>query len=171
MKEIGTINYKNSKQAKLIMAGNFLFFAILAVILIPLSGITETNSAKWYQFAISFICYIILHEVAHIAFIKYFSKDEFTISLKFPTISAGSKALFSKRQFVIIALAPTVILGTLSLILLLSFPEACSLLFCCILALNFAVSGGDYFQAASACKYPAGALFQDDGEMTVVYGE
>ena len=50
---------------------------------------------------------------------KIFSQEKINVSIKFPTISVGSNVKFSKRQFLIVAFALVIILGSILLFLLL----------------------------------------------------
>lgn len=114
LKKVGTINYKNGKYSNLFMVGSFILFVIIGAILIMLSNSVENNTVKGQWFLIGCFSYIILHESIHLFFMKLFSKEKLHISVKFP-ISVGSNAKFSKKQFMIIATAPVIILGIILL--------------------------------------------------------
>ena len=119
LKKVGTINYKNGKYSNLFRVGSFILFVIIGVILIMLTNSVENNTVKGQWFLIGCFSYIILHESIHLFFMKLFSKEKLNFSVKFPTISVGSDAKFSKKQFMIIASAPVIVLGILLLLLTL----------------------------------------------------
>ena len=100
---------------------------------------------------------------------KLFSKESLYLSIKFPTISVGSKGKFSKLQFTIIALAPVTILGAVLILLLVCCPRGYTFLLAILLTLNFAGAGGDYLQVFEMRKYSADTFFQDNSVETTVY--
>lgn len=170
LKKVGTINYKNGKYSNLFMVGSFILFVIIGVILIMLSNSVENNTVKGQWFLIGCFSYIILHESIHLIFMKLFSKEKLHISIKFP-ISVGSDAKFSKKQFMIIASAPVIILGIILLLLILFTPKQYTFLWSILLILNFAGSGGDYLQFFKISKYPTNTYFQDTSNETIIYQE
>ena len=170
LKKVGTINYKNGKYSNLFMVGSFILFVIIGVILIMLSNSVENNTVKGQWFLIGCFSYIILHESIHLIFMKLFSKEKLHISIKFP-ISVGSDAKFSKKQFMIIASAPVIILGIILLLLILFTPKQYTFLWSILLILNFAGSGGDYLQFFKISKYPTNTYFQDTSYETIIYQE
>ena len=170
LKKVGTINYKNGKYSNLFMVGSFILFVIIGAILIMLSNSVENNTVKGQWFLIGCFSYIILHESIHLIFMKLFSKEKLHISIKFP-ISVGSDAKFSKKQFMIIASAPVIILGIILLLLILFTPKQYTFLWSILLILNFAGSGGDYLQFFKISKYPTNTYFQDTSNETIIYQE
>ncbi len=169
LKKVGTINYKNGKYANAFMIGNFIFFVLLGAIFITLNNSIENNTIKVQWFLLGCFSYIILHEITHLLFMKIFSKEKINISIKFPTISVGSNAKFSKKQFSIIALAPVIILGSILILLILITSKEYTLLWSILLILNFAGSGGDYLQFFKICKYPTNTYFQDNSIETIIF--
>lgn len=171
LKRVGTINYKNGKYANVFMIVNFIFFVLIGIIVISLNNLIESNTIKGQWFLLGCICYIILHETTHLIFMKLFSREKINISVKFPTISVGSSAKFNKMQFIIIALAPVVILGCILLLLIIFTPKNYTFLWTILLILNFAGSGGDYMQFFKVRKYHRNTYFQDNSNETVIYQE
>ena len=152
-KKIGTINYKNGKYANVFMIGNFIFFILIGIVFIILNNSVENNTIKSQWFLLGCILYIILLEITHLIFLKIFSKEKINISIKFPTISVGSNAKYSKKQFSIIALAPVIILGIILILLILFSSKDYTFLWSILLTLNFAGSGGDFLQFLKISKY------------------
>ncbi len=168
-KKIGTINYKNGKYANVFMIGNFIFFVLIGIVFIILNNSVENNTIKSQWFLLGCILYIILHEITHLIFMKIFSKEKINISIKFPTISVGSNAKYSKKQFSIIALAPVIILGIILTLLILFSSKDYTFLWSILLTLNFAGSGGDFLQFLKISKYPTNTYFQDTSNETIVF--
>lgn len=168
-KKIGTINYKNGKYANVFMIGNFIFFVLIGIVFIILNNSVENNIIKGQWFLLGCILYIILHEITHLIFMKIFSKEKINISIKFPTISVGSNAKYSKKQFSIIALAPVIILGIILILLILFSSKDYTFLWSILLTLNFAGSGGDFLQFLKISKYPTNTYFQDTSNETIVF--
>lgn len=169
LKQIGTINYKKGKYANVFIIGNFIFFVLLGISLIILNKLIESNTIRGQWFLLGCFIYIILHEIIHLIFMKIFSKEKINVSIKFPTISVGSDAKFSKKQFAIIALAPTIILGSILILLILLTPKEYTFLWSILLILNFAGSGGDYLQFFKIRKYPNNTYFQDTSIETIIF--
>ena len=168
-KKMGTINYKNGKYANVFMIGNFIFFVLIGIVFIILNNSVENNTIKSQWFLLGCILYIILHEITHLIFMKIFSKEKINISIKFPTISVGSNAKYSKKQFYIIALAPVIILGIILILLILFSSKDYTFLWSILLTLNFAGSGGDFLQFLKISKYPTNTYFQDTSNETIVF--
>lgn len=99
---------------------------------------------------------------------KLFSKEKLHISIKFP-ISVGSNGKFSKSQFIIVVLAPVIILGVILILLMLFSPKEYTFFLTILLILNFAGSGGDYLQVFEMRKYSNDTFFQDSSNETTVY--
>lgn len=152
--KIGVINYRKSKHANLFIIGSFILFALIGIIFVVLSGSISHNTLKGQWFLLGCFCYIILHEAIHLIFMKFFSKGKIHISIKFPTISVGSNGKFNKAQFMIVALAPVIILGVILILLILFSPKEYTFFLTILLILNFAGSGGDYLQVFEMHKYP-----------------
>lgn len=167
--KIGVINYKQSKYATLFIMGSFIFFVFIGAVLIVLSGSVDSNILKGQWFLLGCLCHFVLHETIHLIFMKLFSKESLYLSIKFPTISVGSKGKFSKLQFTIIALAPVTILGAVLILLLVCCPRGYTFLLAILLTLNFAGAGGDYLQVFEMRKYSADTFFQDNSVETTVY--
>ena len=72
--------------------------------------------------------FIVANFIFFLLFMRIFSGEKLRASLEFPTILIGSDALFNRMQFIIIALAPAVILGIILLWLLFCIPEGYQLL-------------------------------------------
>ena len=167
--KIGVIDYRKSKYANFFIIGSFILFILIGVVFIVLSGSISRNNLKGQWFLLGCFCYIVLHETIHLIFMKFFSKEKLHISIKFPTMSVGSKGKCSKSQFIIVALAPVIILGVILILLMLFSPKEYTFFLTILLILNFAGSGGDYLQVFEMRKYSNDTFFQDSSNETTVY--
>ena len=167
--KIGVIDYRKSKYANLFIIGSFILFVLIGAVFIVLSGSISHNNLKGQWFLLGFFCYIVLHETIHLIFMKLFSREKLCISIKFPTISVGSNGKFSKSQFMIVALAPVIILGVILILLMLFSPKEYTFFLTILLILNFAGSGGDYLQVFEMRKYSNDTFFQDNSNETTIY--
>lgn len=166
--KIGVIDYRKSKYANLFIIGSFILFVLIGAVFIVLSGSIFHNNLKGQWFLLGCFGYIVLHETIHLIFMKLFSKEKLHISIKFP-ISVGSNGKFSKSQFIIVVLAPVIILGVILILLMLFSPKEYTFFLTILLILNFAGSGGDYLQVFEMRKYSNDTFFQDSSNETTVY--
>ena len=76
------IDYKKSKYANLFIIGSFAFSLLVGIVLITISGSFLNNGVENPLFLLGCFCYIIIHEVIHLIFMKTFSKENIHISFK-----------------------------------------------------------------------------------------
>ena len=165
-KEISSFSV-NDKKSQTVLSVLFLLLAGFGVGLIVLTKAYTNNTVPVWVIVLSVISFILVHELIHILFMTVFSKGKVNLKVKFPTIAVGSDAYFNKIEYIIIALAPVVVLGIGSLILLLILPY--KLLFAIMLTLNFATASGDYILTYYALKQEKNTYFVDKADNTSVY--
>ena len=117
-KEIGSFSV-NYKKPQTVLSVIFLFITGVGTGIIFLTKTYANNTVPTWAIILSVISFIIIHELIHIIFISVFSKGKISLKIKFPTIAVGSDAYFNKTQYIVIALAPVIILGMSGLICLL----------------------------------------------------
>ena len=167
-KEVGSFSV-NDKKPQTVLSVIFLLVAGLGVGVMFLTKAYENNAVPAWVIVLSVIGFIVIHELIHIIFMSIFSKGKVNVSIKFPTIAVGSDAYFGKTQYIVIALAPVIILGITSLICLLLLPY--KLLFSLLLILNFATASGDYILSYYAFKQKKNTYFVDIAEKTILYSQ
>ncbi len=165
-KEISSFSV-NAKKPQTILSLLFLLMAGIGVGLIILTKVYKNNTVPVWVIILSAVGFIIVHELIHIVSMTIFSKGKVTVSVKFPTIAVGSDAYFNKIQYIIIALAPVVVLGVANLLCLMMLSY--KLLFAILLTLNFATASGDYILTYYALKQDKNTYFVDKAEKTLVY--
>lgn len=107
--------------------------------------------------------YIIIHEAIHGIAIKYLSGFKVNYGVKGLCAYAGnSSAYFDKRTFIIVAMAPIIILG--SVFILLSIVDHKNRFIYLVLSIiNILCSIGDLFISYLALKMPSKVLINDSG--------
>ncbi len=154
-----------------------LLFVLIAGSMILLSiGLKFPMRPNWHA-AVTIIVtillcmvYIVLHEMIHGIFIKLLSGVKPDFYFRLPLIATGSsKAYFERKSFIIIALAPVIILGVILIALLFFVASNFFLSVYIVLILNFAGASGDYIQVYAIARLPETALIQDTGKETLIY--
>lgn len=168
-----TFDLKKDKKVSLFIQITFIVIALIIVGLallfrFPVQNELNTTLMILLTFGLVMI-YSIIHELTHGAFIHILSKKKPTYEIRFPYLSTGSKAYFTIKSFIVIALAPVVIWGLLLILGLLFVPQDFFLSLYIVLGVNFAGAAGDYIQVYYISKLPRHAIIQDNGTETKVY--
>ena len=157
----------NDKNPQTALSIIFLLLAGIGVAIIFLTKAYVGNNVPAWAIVLASFGFIIVHELIHIIFMSIFARGKVKASFKFPTIAVGSDSYFSKFQYIIIALAPVIILGIAMILCLALTPH--KLLFTILTILNFASASGDYVLTHLASKYKKGSYFQDTSAETYVF--
>lgn len=171
--EKGVIDLKKDKKISLYIQ---LIFILIAGVMVglafifqfPIKNNLETAQKVILTIGLVFL-YMIIHELTHGVFIKFYSKINPKYYFRFPYLATGSNSYFNKKCFIIITLAPVIIWGIISIILIQVLPEQYFLSLYVVIGLNFAGAAGDYVQVYTFSKLPPQALLQDDGKQTRVF--
>lgn len=116
------------------------------------------------------IAYIFLHEAVHGFFIERFSKTKAKYGFTGLFAYAGSDAAyFDRRSYVVIALAPIVLLGAALLALNLALPANLFWYIYIIQILNIAGAAGDAYLVLLTAKMPRDTLINDTGKSIRFY--
>ena len=168
-----TINLTKDKQLNMVIQFSFLFITgVLIGFALWTGSPLSTDLNPFLSFLVTILLvliYMAFHELTHALFIKIFSGSRPSFRIRFPFLSVGGEAIFKRRDFIVIALAPVLLWGSLLLILLFIIPERFFLSIFALVIVNFAGSGGDYVQAYIAFNSPAHTLFQDNGKETTLF--
>jgi hypothetical protein len=124
---------------------------------------------RWIFSILGMIAYVFLHEFTHGIFMKYYSGIKPVYGFKAVFAYAGSEALFSKRQYVVIALAPVVILGLILAVLNLILPYEWFWAIWIIQMVNVSGAAGDIYVMDMISKMPAETLVRDTGTAMTFY--
>ncbi len=168
-KEIQYIDFNKKKYLIsfniLIIIFTFLFFYTLRISMCPLFSIKSI-----IVLVILLYVFMLLHELIHGFFIKVFSKKKAIYNFTFFYASAGAKdRYFDKSSYIIIALAPVIILSIILLLILnnvsVEYYNAMLLLF----ALNFSGAIGDLYISLITLLKPKDTFILDEGESMHFY--
>lgn len=128
--EIGKIDLNADKKWNRLMQICFLAIAAIGTAVIFILKIPQGSGITAGYILLACFCYLIVHECIHILAMKLFSNEPIRCKFHFPTIAVGCDFLFSKTQFVIVAAAPVILLGSVISAFFFSFRRAA---FCCFL--------------------------------------
>lgn len=167
--QIGKIDLNNDRKLNFLMQGVFVTIAAIGVLLIVLFGLHKGGTVTTLGIVLACLLFIAIHEVIHIVVMKIFSPLKIECKLQFSTFSVGCKHLFTKKQFVMAAAAPVVVLSCVLFVLFLAMPIEYDFLLSVLMVLNFAGASGDYIQIYLTAKSPKGSYFQDDSAVTRIF--
>ncbi|MGM9662479.1 MAG: DUF3267 domain-containing protein [Oscillospiraceae bacterium] len=115
------------------------------------------------------LVYMVLHELTHGVFMRGFSgvrpKYGFTGAYAY----AGSEVYFCKVHYLVIALAPVVLLGVVIAVLTALLPEAWFWPVYFLQVVNLSGAAGDFYVTARFLRLPADILVQDTGTAMTVF--
>lgn len=115
------------------------------------------------------VVYMILHELVHGIFMKKFSGIKPKYGFTGLYAYAGSSAYFNRKSYIIIALAPIVILGIVLLILQFLVPVSWFFVVYLIQVCNVSGAAGDIYVTCKMSRMPADILVNDVGVSMTVY--
>jgi hypothetical protein len=137
---------------------------------VPLdSMLMGISNYKWVFFVVGSLAYVFLHELTHGIFMKYYSGIKPVYGFRVVFAYAGSEALFSKKQYMVISLSPVVIFGVIlaTLNLLLSFEWFWVIWL--IQMVNVSGAAGDIYVMDMIKKMPSEILVKDTGTAMTLY--
>ena len=157
-----------------------VFFAIMiimiavGILISPVSSIFVYESSKsallqLLIISVGSIVYIVLHELIHGLFMYLFSKVRAKYGFTGLYAYAGSDAYFAKAPYIVIALAPIVVLGIVLLILNILLPSSFFWSIYIIQITNISGAAGDLYVTFKFTKLPRDILVRDDGVAMTVY--
>ncbi len=148
------------------LVGTLVFLAT-GVVGYFIHPVTDWMSFDLYQvlaLVLGLFIYIILHELIHAFFMRLFCKAKVNFGFHTYAAFAGMKqGYFTKAEYIIIALAPVVLLGAALVCLNIFLPESWFWAFFIIQGQNIAGAVGDYFVIILLLKTPRKTLVNDDG--------
>ncbi len=115
------------------------------------------------------LVYIILHEATHGVFMYGFSRVKPRFGMTLMYAYAGSDAYFTKLPYIVIALAPVVLLGGVLLALNIILPTEYFLPVYFIQIMNLSGAAGDFYVTARFMTLPKDILVCDTGVSMTVY--
>jgi hypothetical protein len=176
--EYKKIDFVNSKKDAVIVNVCALIIAMLLIFLtdvpfktvIPKGGFFPVM-LKIVLLLIALFAYIVLHEAIHGIAIGLFTKSRPHFGIQSTYAYTGSEGYIDKRSYIIIALAPMIILGACLLAILFSVPIEWYWFVYILVILNFAGSAGDLYVTWLTLRLPKEALIHDEGVTMTVFVE
>jgi hypothetical protein len=174
--EIKRINLrKNKKHFRIVNLLSLIIALIMFILGMLIQPFDYQNRlVNWPQaltILLSIMPFVILHEMIHGILMYLFSKvrPHFGIGLSYAY--AGSKAYFKKTPYIIISLAPVVIIGIIFIIANFLVSKSWFWVVYFIQILNLSGAAGDIFVTTSIIKLPADVLTIDSGTEMVFYSK
>jgi predicted metal-dependent HD superfamily phosphohydrolase len=113
---------------------------------------------------------IVLHELIHGLFFWTFTGERFQLGIRpFYAIAASPRWIIPRGQFVLIGLAPLLIITSLGIALLWFLPLSASAVVLVSMAVNAAGSTGDLVVIGWLFTRPSGRLVRDTGDVITKY--
>lgn len=181
-------NYKESQKVDLkankqMLIVNLLAVAIMLVMIfcmnyfVPINSIVSKHSSmnsvllKVVVIAIGFILYVILHEAVHGLTMKCFGAKHLKFGFKAMYAYAGSDEYFSKGAYIMIALAPVLVLGiVLGIVNAIVSYDWFWVIFT-LQIINISSSSGDLFIAFKFAGIKKTDFVQDTGTVMTVFSK
>ena len=115
---------------------------------------------------------MLIHELVHGVFFWRFSGKRPTVGLKgiFVYVAAPSEVYFPRDAYLIVGMAPLVLLTLVGLLLALVVPAVIVRILMLFVALNAAGAAGDLQMVVRLLSYSPDTLMQDIGTSVAVYG-
>jgi hypothetical protein len=115
------------------------------------------------------VVYMILHEIIHGVFMKAFSGLKPRYGFTGMYAFAGSDALFNRKQYLLIAFAPVVILGVILTVLTAAFYETAFWSLYIIQIVNLSGAAGDFYVGFLIARSGNDVLVRDTGTDMAFY--
>ncbi len=163
---------KNKKEALLVNGVALVIMLILAAVGSLFVPLTEWFSMEWYKIVtlvVGILLYLVLHELVHAVFMKYYGAQKVKFGYTGLYAYAGCGEYFGKKAYIVIALAPVMVWGIVLLILNLLAGNEWFWVIYSIQICNLSGAAGDLYVTAKLSKMPADILILDSGVSMVVY--
>ncbi len=169
---------KDKKSALLVNSLALLIAALMVVpaaFLVPINRLFSFENGllvyclRFGALFISLIVYMVLHELTHGVFMKLCGTEKVKYGFKGLYAFAGSEDYYDKKSYIIIALAPVVLLGLLLLIINLFVSTEWFWVVYFLQVCNISGAAGDFYVTLRFCKMPKDILVHDNGTSMEVY--
>jgi hypothetical protein len=121
---------------------------------------------------VALVLVMLIHELVHGVFFWRFAGKRPTFGIKGPYVyvAAPPEVYFPRNQYLIVGIAPLVLLTLVGLLLMIIVPVIVVPIFMLFIALNAAGAAGDLLMFAWLLSYSPDTLMQDSGTSVIVYG-
>ncbi len=180
-REIYSVNLQRDKKAALIVniAALILMviFVIIGLFIVPISytfvndGSIVTVWLKMMAVLAGMIVYLILHELVHGITMKHYGAKKVKYGFTGLYAFAGCEEYFTKKPYIVIALAPIVVWGVVLAAVCCFVPKSWFWLVYFIQVMNLSGAAGDLYVTYKFSKFPKDILIKDTGLEMKVYSE
>jgi len=177
-KELGKLELSKEVVITLIGIGTIPFFMFGLIFTEPSTQFTGNvgfNSTGTILIVIAlFIGTLVLHELIHGVFISiYGGKPYYGVGnafFIFPYFYTTTKTIFLRNQFIVILIAPLILISLVAIGLMVAFPSFAHWIFLPFL-INALGAVGDLWMTRNLLRYPEHVLLEDRETGTVIYGK
>ena len=156
-------------------AVTMVLLGVLGMVWVPFDTLIDTEQGsgmlvlRLAALCVGNVGYIFLHELIHGVFMRWFSGERPHYGFTSLYAYAGSSAHFNKVSYLIIALAPVVILGLLLAVLCCVVPRSWFWVVWFIQMVNLGGAAGDLYVTMKFSVLPPDILIRDEGVRMMVY--
>ncbi|MGN1131244.1 MAG: DUF3267 domain-containing protein [Ruminococcus sp.] len=180
-REFYTVNLQKDKKATLIVNISAIIimaiFVVIGMFTVPYTYTFDyevsvvTILMKLSATLVGMIVYLILHEFVHGITMKFYGAKKVKYGFTGLYAFAGCEEFFTKKQYIIIALAPIVLWGIVLAVLCCFVPKSWFWVVYLIQIMNLSGAAGDLYVTCKFSKFPKDILIKDTGlEMKVYSG-
>lgn len=178
-REIYAVDLQKNKKIALLV--NVLAIVIAVAMVIPVNfripirhlfDMSEGFAAYFARFGVLFaaiVVYMVLHELVHGITMKLFGTQKVKYGFTGLYAFAGSDDYYSKKPYIIIALAPVVVWGVVLAIINTLVPITWFWVVYLIQICNISGAAGDFYVTWKFLRMPRDILIRDSGVEMVVY--
>jgi len=175
--EVRTIDFLKNKKTMILAQVAALVVSIVLIIIgnvvkpfsLPNSGNFIVDILIIFAMLLLIVIYVVAHELVHAFFMKAFSKGKVNFGFNVLYAFVGSEAYFSKKQYIVISLAPIILLGFILLFLNMLVPVEWFWMIYILQITNISGAVGDIYMTALLCWLPADILVKDEGVKMMIY--
>lgn len=168
-----TVDLGKDRKFAFAVQGIFAVVAGVAIAAVPLLDLPLTSG--WSSIVtvavtlLACLVYLAVHEATHGVVLRLLTRVRPTYAVRFPFVTTGNHAYLTRRDAVLVALAPSIVWGLALLAAVFTLPADYRLTAYVLTALNFAGSAGDYVEIFLVTRQPPTALVRDDGDKVHIF--
>ncbi len=178
-KEIFSIDLQKDKKAALLVNGIgliiMLALCVIGHLIVPINAVFHNEQGLWIQLIrpliliAGIIVYMVLHELVHGTAMKHFGARKVKYGFTGMYAFAGSEECFYNKPYIVIALAPVIVLGAVLLVINCFVGEPWFWVVYFIQVTNLSGAAGDIYVTYKFSKMPEDILIRDVGVSMTVY--
>ncbi|MGB2727932.1 MAG: DUF3267 domain-containing protein [Halobacteriota archaeon] len=179
-KELGKLEMSKEVVVTLLGMGTLalfafgFFFTALYTLFTGKVGFNFTSGGAILISVALFIGTVVLHELIHGVFMsKYGGKPRYGAGIAYfilPYFYATTKTVFLRNQFIVIAIAPLIVISLVGIGLMAAFPLIAHWIFIPFV-LNASGAVGDLWVTRNVLRYPEHVLLEDRKTGLIIYGK